>query len=241
MIERESGSAQQTCQVAAVGKCERATARAPDQDIEPPGSWGNWWPEQRGQAQPRSHRLASGQINSVDRQRTKHCALYDTSNRLGVELNSGKRDSKSALRSVESSSALTSRASGSLGILETTTVYPVGIYGVVAEQLTVRDATRYTITGPGRSSMSSRRIGCSATYRSRVGCRLAGQLALGDQVKGSPANGDEAIHVRVVRDLRCNTRVVSTSGGRGATGETAQTWLSTHKGFQHTLCVSTSA
>ena len=157
------------------------------------------------QAQPRSHRRASGQINSVDPQRTKHCALYRTSNRLGVELNSGKRESKSALRSSESSSALTSRASGSLAILETTTVYPVGIYGVMAERLTVRDEAQYTITGcfsrSSMSSMSCRRGGCPATYRGRVGRRLAGQLALGDQVKGSPANGDEAIHVRVVRDL----------------------------------------
>ncbi len=48
-----------------------------------------------------------------------------------------------------------------------------------------------------------------ATYGSRVGCSLAGELALGDQVKRSPANRYEAIHVRVVRDLRRDVRPVS--------------------------------
>ena len=115
-------------------------------------------------------------------------------------------------------------------------MYPVGIYGVMAERLTVRDATRYTITG-----CSSRSRSCPATYRSRVGRRLAGQLAFGDQVKGSPANGDEAIHVRVVRDLRYDARGVSTTGGRGhdrgdGSNETKVAFNRVHK----TMCFNTS-
>jgi hypothetical protein len=40
------------------------------------------------------------------------------------------------------------------------------------------------------------------TYGQWVSGALTSKLALGDQVEGSPANRDEAIHLRVVRDLR---------------------------------------